>query len=60
MTDSTSVQSSSRSFPAIIKLLRSSFWLGGNWKKALKESNLPTDVQATIYQVVRRSRLMRR
>ena len=60
MTDSTSVQSSSRSFPAIIKLLRSSFWLGGNWKKALKESNLPTDVQATIYQVVRRSRLTRR
>ena len=59
MSDTTTNVSSPSSL-AFTTLLRPSFWLGGNWKKAIKESALPADIQTIIHQIVSRSRLMRR
>ena len=60
MSDSTTTGSPASTLPAFKSLLRPAFWLGGNWKKAIEQSELPADIQAIIHQVVSRSRLMRR
>ena len=58
MSDATSFGSPSK--PKFRKLVDPRFWFGGNWKKLIKTSELPAEIQLLIGQVVSKSRLMRR
>ncbi len=49
----------SYSIPTIRTLLSIKFWLGGNWKQLIKQSNLPDNVQTLVRTVVSKSWLTR-
>jgi hypothetical protein len=50
----------SRALPSLRQVFRPTFWLGGNWKRLIESSELPSEIKSLVRQVVSKSRLMRR
>ena len=59
MSDTASASASSHPRPSFLSILRPTFWLGGNWKKEIASSGLPSEIQSLIRGVVSQSRLRR-
>ena len=59
MSDSTTPSFLSPTFPSFRTVFSRRYWLGGNWKKEIANSELPADIQSLVHQVVSRSRLRR-
>ena len=59
MSDTASASASSHPRRSFLSILRPAFWLGGNWKKEIASSGLPSKIQSLIRGVVSQSRLRR-
>ena len=59
MSDTASASASSHPRRSFLSILHPAFWLGGNWKKEIASSGLPSEIQSLIRGVVSQSRLRR-
>jgi len=60
MNDAATPTTSSTSPSSVRSLFTPAFWLGWNWKKEIANSDLPSEIQLLVQQVVSKSRLTRR